>query len=163
MNKYPITVTGEIALKEELRRLKSIERPRIIQEIATARALGDLKENAEYHAAREEQSFTEGRILEIESKLANAQVIDITHLNNTGKVIFGATVTICNMSDGKSMTYQIVGEDEANIKQNKISYASPLGRALIAKQVDDNVIVTTPGGLIEYEILSVDYACSVMS
>src|SRR3990167_768083 len=107
MNKYPITVTGEIALKEELRRLKSIERPRIIQEIATARALGDLKENAEYHAAREEQSFTEGRILEIESKLANAQVIDITHLNNTGKVIFGATVTICNMSDGKSMTYQI--------------------------------------------------------
>ena len=163
MNKYPITVTGEIALKEELRRLKSIERPRIIQEIATARALGDLKENAEYHAAREEQSFTEGRILEIESKLANAQVIDITHLNNTGKVIFGATVTICNMSDGKSMTYQIVGEDEANIKQNKISYASPLGRALIAKQVDDNVIVTTPCGLIEYEILSVDYACSVMS
>lgn len=152
-----MTVEGAEALKEELHRLKTIERPRIIEAIAVARAHGDLKENAEYHAAREEQSFMEGRIQDLEAKISLAQVVDISQLPNEGKVVFGATVHVCHVQTDVEMTYQIVGEDEADIKLNKISYSSPIGRALIGKQVDDTVVVKTPGGIVEYEIISVDY------
>ena len=157
MQKHPMTVQGLEALKSELHRLKTIERPRIIESIATARAHGDLKENAEYHAAREQQSFAEGRIQELEAKLSNVQVIDITKIANQGKVIFGATVLLCNLQTDIEVRYQLVGEDEADIKVNKISYSSPIGRALIGKQLDDTVAVQTPGGLVEYEIIAVDY------
>ncbi|CEG57932.1 transcription elongation factor GreA [Legionella fallonii] len=157
MSKHPMTVPGAEALKEELKRLKFVDRPRIVEAIAEARAHGDLKENAEYHAAREQQSFNEGRIQELEAKLSNAQIIDISKIPNTGKVIFGATVTICHVATDAELTYQIVGEDEANIKLNKISYSSPIGRALIGKQLDDTVTVTTPGGIVEYEIINVQY------
>ena len=155
--KHPMTVEGAEALKNELQRRKSIERPSIIEAIATARAHGDLKENAEYHAAREQQSFNEGRILELEAKLAHAQVVDISKLENNGKVVFGAIVRVCHLQSDAEISYQIVGEDEADIKINKISYSSPIGRALIGKQVDDTVAVQTPGGLVEYEIIEVDY------
>jgi transcription elongation factor GreA len=158
MQKHPMTVEGAAALKNELHRLKTIERPRIIESIATARAHGDLKENAEYHAAREQQSFAEGRIQELESKISNSQIVDISKLPNTGKVVFGTKVCVCNLQTDAEITYQIVGEDEANIKLNKISYSSPIGRALIGKQVDDAVVVKTPGGIVEYEIISVDYS-----
>ena len=158
MNKHPMTVEGAAALKNELQKLKTSDRPQVIEAIATARAHGDLKENAEYHAAREQQSFIEGRIQELEAKLSNAQVIDITKLPNTGKVVFGTTVRLCHLQTEIETTYQIVGEDEANIKLNKISYSSPIGRALIGKQLDDTVIVKTPGGIVEYEIIAVDYA-----
>jgi transcription elongation factor GreA len=151
-NLIPMTVAGEIALREELQRLKSVERPRIIQSIAEARAHGDLKENAEYHAAREQQSFCEGRINEIEGKLADARVIDITTIPYTGKVIFGVTVDIVNCETDEAVTYRIVGEDEANVKQNRISVTSPIARALIGKEVGDVVVVKTPGGDVEYEI-----------
>jgi transcription elongation factor GreA len=157
MSKHPMTVLGAEALKEELHRLKFIDRPRIVEAIAVARAHGDLKENAEYHAAREQQSFNEGRIQELEAKLSNAQIIDISKLPNTGKVVFGATVTVCQVATGTELTYQIVGEDEANIKLNKISYSSPIGKALIGKLLDDSVTVTTPGGLVDYEIIDVQY------
>lgn len=157
MQKHPMTVAGAALLKEELHRLKSIERPRIIESIATARAHGDLKENAEYHAAREEQSFTEGRIQELDAKLSNAQIIDTSQLSNTGKVVFGTKVRVCNLQTNIEMTYQIVGEDEADIKLNKISYSSPIGHALIGKHLDDSVVVKTPGGIVEYEIVAVDY------
>ncbi len=157
MQKHPMTVEGAKALQNELQRLKTIERPRIIEAIATARAHGDLKENAEYHAAREQQSFTEGRILELEAKISNAQIVDLSKLVNQGKVVFGATVRVCNLQTNTEITYQIVGEDEADIKLNKISYSSPIGRALIGKQVDDSVMVKTPGGEVEYEIVAVDY------
>jgi transcription elongation factor GreA len=157
MSKHPMTVLGAEALKEELNRLKFTDRPRIVEAIATARAHGDLKENAEYHAAREQQSFNEGRIQDLEAKLSHAQVIDISKLPNNGKVVFGATVTICQVATEAELTYQIVGEDEANIKLNKISYSSPIGRALIGKQLDDTVTVNTPGGLVEYEIIDVQY------
>lgn len=157
MQKHPMTVEGIEALKNELHRLKTIERPRIIEAIAVARAHGDLKENAEYHAAREEQSFMEGRIQDLEGKLSNAQVVDISQLENKGKVVFGATVRLCHVVNDEELVYQIVGEDEANIKLNKISYSSPIARALIGKQVDDTVVVSTPGGKVEYEIISVDY------
>ncbi|MFA5960655.1 MAG: transcription elongation factor GreA [Tatlockia sp.] len=157
MQKHPMTVQGEEALKQELHRLKTVERPLIIQAIATARAHGDLKENAEYHAAREQQSFAEGRILELEAKLSNCQVIDISKLPNNGKVVFGVTVRLIRIQDEAEISYQIVGEDEANIKINKISYRSPIGRALIGKEVDDVVAVQTPGGLVEYEITEVSY------
>lgn len=157
MQKHPMTVEGAAQLKNELHRLKTVERPRIIESIATARAHGDLKENAEYHAAREQQSFTEGRIQELESKLSNSQLVDISKLENHGKVVFGAKVTVCNLQTNVEITYQIVGEDEADIKLNKISYSSPIGRALIAKHLDDTVIVNTPGGVVEYEIVAVDY------
>ena len=150
-----MTVEGAVKLREELQRLKSVERPRVINAIAEARAHGDLKENAEYHAAREQQSFIEGRILEIEGKLSVAQVINIVQITNTGKVIFGTTVTLTNVKTGESMRYQIVGEDEANIKENKISVISPIARALIGKQVDDVVEVHTPEGMTEYEIVEV--------
>lgn len=157
MQKHPMTLQGAEALKTELHRLKSIERPRIVESIATARAHGDLKENAEYHAAREQQSFNEGRIQEVEAKLSNAQIVDISKLPNNGKVVFGAKVSLCLVETNAEITYQIVGEDEADIKQNKISYSSPIGRALIGKNVDDSVKVQTPGGTVEYEIIAVDY------
>lgn len=157
MQKHPMTVEGAQALEEELKRLKQIERPKIIEAIATARAHGDLKENAEYHAAREQQSFNEGRILELEGKLSHVQIVDISKLTNNGKVVFGATVSISNVATGDELTYKIVGEDEADIKRNKISYSSPIGRALIAKELDDTVSVQTPGGLVEYEIIDVEY------
>src|SRR3990167_695125 len=157
MQKFPMTSTGAEALRVELSRLKFTERPKIIEAIATARAHGDLKENAEYHAAREQQSFNEGRINELESKLANAQIIDISKIPNQGKVIFCATVRVYNVESQEEVNYQIVGEDEADIKVNKISYSSPIGRALISKYVGDPVIVEAPGGRIEYEVVSVDY------
>ena len=157
MQKHPMTVEGAAALKNELHRLKTIERPRIIESIATARAHGDLKENAEYHAARDEQSFTEGRIQELEAKISNSQIIDLSKVVNQGKVVFGTKVSLCNLQTDVQITYQIVGEDEANIKLNKISYSSPIGRALIGKQMDDSVVVKTPGGIVEYEIIAVEY------
>lgn len=137
--------------------LKTVERPRIIEAIATAREHGDLKENAEYHAAREQQSFNEGRIQMLEAKLSNAQVVDISQLTNDGKVVFGSTVQLEHVETGESIRYQIVGEDEADIKCNKISYSSPIGRALIGKYLDDVVVVDAPGGAIEYEIMEVEY------
>lgn len=152
-----MTVSGAAALHEELQRLKAVERPKIIEAIATARAHGDLKENAEYHAAREQQSFIEGRIQELEAKLSRAQIIDVSKLPNQGKVVFGTTVHLVHVETGDETTFQIVGEDEADIKLNKISYSSPMGRALIGKQVDDNVVVNAPGGVVEYEIIEVSY------
>jgi transcription elongation factor GreA len=157
MQKHPMTVQGAAALANELHRLKSIERPRVIEAIATARAHGDLKENAEYHAAREQQSFIEGRIQELEAKLSNAQVVDISKIANQGRVVFGTTVRLCHLQTDSEITYQIVGEDEADIKMNKISYSSPIGKALIGKQLDETVIVNTPGGMVEYEIIAVEY------
>ena len=152
MNKFPMTAHGEAALREELERLKKEDRPRIVQAIAEAREHGDLKENAEYHAAREEQSFTEGRIMEIEGKLANAQVIDVTAIAKTGKVIFGTTVDLLNVATDETVTYRIVGEDEADVNNNLISVVSPIARALIGKEEGDVVIVKAPGGDIEFEI-----------
>ena len=157
MQKHPMTPQGAETLTKELHRLKSIERPKIIEAIATARAHGDLKENAEYHAAREQQSFMEGRIQELEAKLSNVQIIDVSKLQNQGKVIFGSKVCLLNIQSNEEITYQIVGVDEADIKLNKISYSSPIGKAITGKQVDDIVTVETPGGLVEYEIISVNY------
>lgn len=157
MNKVPLTVSGANKLREELEELKSVVRPRIIAAIATAREHGDLKENAEYHAAREQQSFAEGRIAEIEAKLSNAQIIDVTKLDANGKVVFGSTVEIESLETGQTVTYQIVGEDEADIKQGRISIGSPIARALIGKEVEDVVTVKAPGGNVDYEILSIEY------
>jgi len=157
MNKVPMTVAGEAALRQELEHLKKVERPRISQAIAEAREHGDLKENAEYHAAREQQSFAEGRIMEIESKLAEAQVIDVTRMAKTGKVIFGVTVDLVNLETDESVRYQIVGEDEADIRNNKISVTSPIARALIGKEEGEVVVVKAPGGDIEYEIDEVSH------
>ncbi|WP_150047406.1 MULTISPECIES: transcription elongation factor GreA [Methylomonas] len=157
MNKVPLTVAGANKLRAELEELKTVTRPRIIQAIADAREHGDLKENAEYHAAREQQSFAEGRIAEIESKLSNANIIDVTKTDAGGKVVFGATVKIEDLDSGKQVSYQIVGEDEANIKEGRISVGSPIARALIGKEEGDTVIVKAPGGDIEYEIISVEY------
>ena len=153
----PMTVGGEKALRDELQRLKTVDRPRIVQAISEAREHGDLKENAEYHAAREQQSFAEGRITEIEGKLADAQIIDIAKIVPSGKVIFGTTVTLVNLEDDSELTYQIVGEDEADIKINKISVMSPVARALIGKSEEDVVVVRTPSGENEYEILKVEH------
>ena len=152
MNKVPMTRVGEIKLREELEHLKKVERPRIVKAIAEAREHGDLKENAEYHAAREQQSFCEGRIQEIEGKLSNAQVIDIATIPNTDKVIFGATVDIVNVDTEETLTYQIVGDDEADVKANKISVNSPIARGLIGKSVGDEVTIKTPAGEVVYEI-----------
>ncbi|MDH4041113.1 MAG: transcription elongation factor GreA [Gammaproteobacteria bacterium] len=152
MTKFPMTVSGEASLREELDRLKRVERPRVTQAIAEARAHGDLKENAEYHAAREQQSFMEGRIMEIEGKLAGAQVIDVTAIPRTGKVIFGTTIDLLNLETDETVTYRIVGEDEADVKRNLISIGSPIARALIGKEEGDVVVVKAPGGDIEYEI-----------
>jgi transcription elongation factor GreA len=157
MNKFPMTLAGETTLREELDRLKRVERPRIVQAIAEAREHGDLKENAEYHAAREQQSFTEGRVLEIEGKLGNAQVIDITTIPKTGKVIFGTTVDLINVETDESVTYRIVGEDEADVKSNMISVGSPIARALVGKEEGDVAVVKAPGGDIEYEIDQVQH------
>lgn len=157
MNKSPITARGAEKLREELTYLKSVMRPRIIQAIAEARAHGDLKENAEYHAAREQQGFTEGRIKEIESKLAHAQIIDITKVNADGKVVFGSTVELEDLDTEAQVSYQIVGEDEADIKESRISVSSPIARALIGKRAGDVVTVKAPGGVREYEILGVRY------
>jgi len=157
MIKVPLTVTGANKLRAELEELKTVVRPRIIQAISEAREHGDLKENAEYHAAREQQSFAEGRIAEIEGKLSNANIIDVTKTDANGKVVFGATVEIEDINSGKVVTYQIVGEDEANIKEGRISVGSPIARALIGKEVEDVVVVKAPGGNIEYEILAIQY------
>jgi transcription elongation factor GreA len=157
MKKVPMTVAGAEMLREELQRLKSVDRPRIIASIAEARAHGDLKENAEYHAAREQQSFMEGRVQEIEGKLSNIQVIDVTQLENEGKVIFGSTVKILNLKTQQEVIYKVVGEDEADIKVAKISVTSPIARGLIGKFVGDTVDVQTPDGVISYEITDVEY------
>ena len=157
MNKVPLTVVGAEKLRKELEELKTVVRPRIIAAIAEAREHGDLKENAEYHAAREQQSFAEGRIADIESKLSNAQIIDVTKLDVGGKVVFGATVGLENINTEETVTYQIVGDDEANIKEGRISIGSPIARALIGKEEEDVVTVKAPGGEIEYEILSIKY------
>lgn len=157
MNKVPMTVEGEAALRAELDDLKKVQRPKVIASISEARAHGDLKENAEYHAAREQQGFIEGRIQEIESKLSLSHVIDIRQIPNEGKVIFGATVRIANSETGEEVTYRIVGEDESNVKQNKISVTSPIARALIGKHVDDEVVVRAPQGDMIYEIVEVAY------
>jgi transcription elongation factor GreA len=157
MSKVPLTVKGAEKLKAELEELKTVVRPRIITAISEARAHGDLKENAEYHAAKEQQSFAEGRIGEIEGKLANAQVIDVTTVDANGKVVFGATVEIEDINTEKRFTYQIVGEDEANNKEGRISIWSPISRALIGKFVDDVVTVKAPAGDVDYEIISILY------
>jgi transcription elongation factor GreA len=157
MQRFPMTKQGHDALQAELQHLKSVERPRISAAIAEARAHGDLKENAEYHAAREQQGFIEGRIQDIEGKLSNAQVIDVTAMPKTGKVIFGVTVDIVNIETDESKTYQIVGDDEADIKANKISVNSPIARGLIGKEEGDVVGIQTPAGVVEYEIAEVRY------
>ncbi|MGL5031392.1 MAG: transcription elongation factor GreA [Aeromonas sp.] len=157
MNQTPMTVRGAETLRAELDYLKTELRPQIIEAIADAREHGDLKENAEYHAAREQQGFCEGRIQEIEAKLSNAQVIDITKITNNGRVIFGATVTLLKSETEEEVIYRIVGDDEADIKQNLISVNSPIARALIGKEVDDVAIVKTPAGDVEYDVLNVAY------
>ena len=150
--KTPMTLEGAEALREELQRLKHEARPRVVKAIAEAREHGDLKENAEYHAAKEEQGFIEGRIQEIEGKLSNAQVIDVTKIAPTGKVIFGTTVKVIDLEKDESRAYKIVGDDEADLKQNKVSVSSPIARALIGKEEGDVVVVQAPSGAIEYEI-----------
>lgn len=157
MNKVPMTVAGEAALRAELEQLKKVDRPRISAAIAEAREHGDLKENAEYHAAREQQSFAEGRIMEIESKLSHAQVIDVTKIAHSGKVIFGVTVELINVETDASVVYKIVGDDEADVKQNLISVSSPIARALIGKEEGEIVTVRAPSGNIEYEIDQVQH------
>ncbi len=157
MNKVPLTVRGAQKLREELQQLKTVDRPTVIEAIATAREHGDLKENAEYHAAREQQSFIEGRIQEIEGKLSNAEIIDVAKLDTGGRVVFGATVDLADEETGDEITYQIVGEDEADIKARLISVTSPIARALIGKNIGDIATVMAPGGEKEYEILDVRY------
>ncbi len=157
MKQIPMTVRGVEQLREELDFLKNVRRPQIIAAIAEAREHGDLKENAEYHAAREQQGFCEGRIQEIEGKLGSAQIIDVTKMQNNGKVIFGATVTLTNVETDEEVTYRIVGDDEANIKEGLISVNSPIARGLVGKEVDDSVTITTPGGKVEFDIIDVEY------
>lgn len=157
MQQIPMTVRGIEKLREELNYLKNVRRPEIVAAIAEAREHGDLKENAEYHAAREQQGFCEGRIQEIEAKLSNCQVIDVTKIPQTGKVIFGSTVTIANVDSDDELTYCIVGDDEADFKQNLISVNSPMARGLIGKSIDDIALIKTPGGDVEYEIIDVQY------
>jgi transcription elongation factor GreA len=157
MDKVPMTVAGAASLRQELDRLKSKERPRIIKEIATAREQGDLRENAEYQYAKEEQGLIEGRIADIEGKLSRVQIIDITTIESFGKVIFGATVGLVNLEDDSEVTYKIVGDDEADLKESKISVYTPIARALIGKDVGDVVVVKTPSGDVQYEIDSVEH------
>jgi transcription elongation factor GreA len=157
MSKVPITLRGAELLKAELHRLKTVERPSVIAAIAEARSHGDLSENAEYDAAKERQGFVEGRIAEVEGKLGNAQIIDPLALDADGRVVFGATVELEDMDEGQTVTYQIVGDDEADLKQHKISLNSPVARALIGKFAGDVVEVQTPGGRREFEILDVRY------
>jgi len=157
MSKIPITLRGAELLREELKRLKTVDRPAVVAAIAEARAHGDLSENAEYAAAKERQGFIEGRIAEVEGKLGNAQIIDPAALDADGRVVFGATVELEDLDSGDAVTYQIVGDDEADLKQNKISLNSPVARALIGKFAGDVAEVQTPGGRREYEILDVSY------
>ncbi|MDK2777749.1 MAG: transcription elongation factor GreA [Pseudomonadota bacterium] len=157
MQKFPMTIEGEKALRDELQQLKTVERPQVIAAIAEAREHGDLKENAEYHAAREQQGFIEGRIQEIEGKLSNSQVIDIKTIPHTGKVLFGTTVRIINVDTDEEVQYKIVGDDEADIKNNRISISSPIARALIGKEEGDVVAVKIPSGMVEYEIDEVQH------
>jgi transcription elongation factor GreA len=157
VKRVPITTRGAEALRNELRRLKSEDRPNVVKAIAEARSHGDLSENAEYHAAREQQGFIEGRIQELEAKLSNAEVIDVTQMENHGKVIFGATVELQDEDNGSAVTYQIVGEDEADIKAGRISVGSPIARAIVGKSEGDAVEVAAPGGKRNYEIISVRY------
>ena len=157
METIPITVNGAKFLEDELLRLKDEERPRIVNDIATAREHGDLKENAEYHAAKEEQGFIEGRIQEIESKLSRLQIIDVKQLNQDGRCVFGTTVSLLNLSDDSEIIYQIVGEDEADIEKGKISCHSPTARALMGNEEGDEITVKAPKGDILYEILEVQY------
>lgn len=153
----PITINGFEKLQSELKLLKTVERRKIISDVAEARAHGDLKENAEYHAARERQSFVEGRIREIEEKLMHCQIVDVTEIPNEGKVVFGATVTLLNLETQQEVTYQIVGVDESNLKENKISVSSPIARAMVGKSIEDVFEVKTPDGFVEYEIVNVEY------
>ncbi|MFP5410080.1 MAG: transcription elongation factor GreA [Gammaproteobacteria bacterium] len=157
MNKFPITVIGAEKMRAELHRLKTIERPAVIQAIAEARAQGDLSENAEYDAAKEKQGFIEGRIADLEAKLSHAQIIDPKTLDADGRVVFGATVDLEDADSGDTVTYQIVGDDEADIKAGKISVSSPIARALIGKHAGDSVDVQAPGGVRQYEVLDVRY------
>ncbi|MBT6734184.1 MAG: transcription elongation factor GreA [Gammaproteobacteria bacterium] len=157
MNKIPMTANGAVQLKEELHNLKSVERPKVVLAIKEAREKGDLKENAEYHAAREEQSFMEGRIKDIEAKLSNAHIIDIRSMPVSTKVIFGSTVLLVNLDDDNKVTYELVGEDEADLKIGKISITSPLARALIGKDQGDVIELKMPNGITEYEISKVKY------
>ena len=157
MNKIPMTAEGAAQLKEELHNLKSIERPKVVSAIKEAREKGDLKENAEYHAAREQQSFMEGRIKDIEAKISNAEIIDIKNMPKSTRVIFGSTVVLINLDDEKKVTYKLVGEDEADLKEGKISITSPLARSLIGKEQDDIIELKMPKGITEYEITKVKY------
>jgi transcription elongation factor GreA len=157
INLIPMTLRGAKKLRQELQVLKNIKRPRIITAIAEAREHGDLKENAEYHSAREEQSFCEGRIKEIEAKLSNSQIIDVTKFSNSGRVIFGSTVTILNIKSNEQFTYQIVGDDESNFKKNLISINSPMSRGLIGKKNNTIAVIRTPAGNVEYKILKIEY------
>ncbi|MBP6500629.1 MAG: transcription elongation factor GreA [Thauera sp.] len=157
MNKTPLTVAGAEKLRTELHRLKTVERPSVIAAIAEARSHGDLSENAEYEAAKDRQGFIEGRIMEVESKLANGQIIDPKLLDADGRCVFGATVELEDMDSGQVVTYQIVGDDEADIKDNKISISSPIARALIGKYAGDVAEVKAPGGVREYEVIDVRY------
>lgn len=157
MQQIPMTLQGAEKLREELNYLKTVRRPQIIADIADAREHGDLKENAEYHAAREQQGFCEGRIQEIEAKLSNAQIIDISKFTNNGKVIFGSTVTVINLDTDEETTYRFVGDDEADFKQNLVSVNAPMARGLIGKEEGDIAVVKTPAGDVEYEIARVEY------
>jgi transcription elongation factor GreA len=157
MNQIPLTAAGSERLKSELKELKSVKRPAVIEAIATAREHGDLKENAEYHAAREEQGFIEGRIAELESSLSNAQIIDITRIAQSDRVVFGCTVELLNMATDEEVVYQIVGDIEADINENRIAISSPIARALIGKEEGEDVVVEAPGGTMEYAITAIHY------
>ena len=157
MNQIPLTAAGSERLKSELKELKSVKRPAIIEAIATAREHGDLKENAEYHAAREEQGFVEGRIIELESALSHAQIIDITRIAQSDRVVFGCTVELLNMATDEEVVYQIVGDIEADINENRIAISSPIARALIGKEEGEDVVVEAPGGVMEYAITAIHY------
>ena len=157
MNKVPMTVRGHVLLQDELKRLKGVDRPAVIQAISEARGHGDLKENAEYHAAKEQQGFIEGRIKELEGKLSNLQVIDVTAIDAKGKIVFGSTVDLIDETTGTEIVYRIVGEDEADIKQGLISYTSPIARALIGKNEGDEIAFSAPGGEKQYEVMQIRY------
>ena len=157
MERFVMTINGQLALREELRTLKSEDRPTIIKAIATARDFGDLKENAEYHAAKEKQSFVEGRIKNIESKLSNAEIIDVTTLNISGKVVFGSTVSLLNLGDNSKVTYKIVGEDESNIDEGLLSYKAPLAKAMIGKNINDFIEFNMQDFKKNFEILKIEY------
>ena len=157
MNQIPLTVAGAERLREELKELKSVKRPAVIEAIATARDHGDLKENAEYHAAREEQGFIEGRIAELESALSNAQIIDVTKIPQNNRVVFGCTVDLLDMATDAELSYQIVGDIEADISENRIAISSPIARALIGKEEGEDVVVNAPGGTMEYAITGIHF------